>query len=49
LWHDRTADESHIDAETEAVRKALNTVTDNEDLVSSLLPVGDGLLVAVKQ
>jgi predicted O-methyltransferase YrrM len=49
LWHDRTADESHIDAETEAVRKALNTVSDNEDLVSSLLPVGDGLLVAVKQ
>jgi predicted O-methyltransferase YrrM len=49
LWHDRTADESHIDAETEAVRKALSTVSDNEDLVSSLLPVGDGLLVAVKQ
>jgi predicted O-methyltransferase YrrM len=49
LWHDRTADESHIDPETEAIRKALNAVRDNEDLVSSLLPVGDGLLVAVKR
>jgi predicted O-methyltransferase YrrM len=46
LWHDRTADESYIDAETEAIRKALDAVKDNEDLVSSLLPVGDGLLVA---
>jgi predicted O-methyltransferase YrrM len=49
LWHDRTADESHIDAETEAIRKALNAVRDDEDLVSTLLPVGDGLLVAVKR
>ena len=49
LWHDRTADESHIDPETEAIRKALNSVRDNEELVSSLLPVGDGLLVAVKR
>jgi predicted O-methyltransferase YrrM len=49
LWHDRTADESYIDEETEAIRKALNLVRDNEDLVSALLPVGDGLLVAVKR
>ena len=49
LWHDRTADDSHIDAETEAIRKALNIVRDDENLLSSLLPVGDGLLVAVKQ
>jgi predicted O-methyltransferase YrrM len=49
LWHDRTADESYIDAETEAIRKALDAVKDNEDLVSSLLPVGDGLLVAAKR
>jgi predicted O-methyltransferase YrrM len=49
LWHDRTADESYIDAETEAIRKALDAVKDNEDLVSSLLPVGDGLLVAVRR
>jgi predicted O-methyltransferase YrrM len=49
LWHDRTADGSHIDSETEAIRNALTAVRDNEDLVSTLLPVGDGLLVAVKR
>lgn len=49
LWHNRTADGSHIDKETEAIRNALSAVKDNEDLVSSLLPVGDGLLVAVKR
>ena len=49
LWHDRTADGSNIDSETEAIRNALNAVRDNEDLVPSLLPVGDGLLVAAKR
>ncbi len=49
LWHDRTADGSNIDSETEAIRNALTAVRDNEDLVPSLLPVGDGLLVAVKR
>src|SRR5215212_11229529 len=49
LWHDRVADETNTDDQTEAVRGALAAVSDNEDLVSSLLPVGDGLLVAVKQ
>ena len=49
LWHDRTADESHIDAETEAVRIALNIVRENENFVPALLPVGDGLLIAVKR
>ena len=49
LWHDRTADGSNIDSETEAIREALIAVNDNEDLVPALLPVGDGLLVAVKR
>jgi predicted O-methyltransferase YrrM len=49
LWHDRTADGSNIDSETEAIRNALSAVKDNEDLVPALLPVGDGLLVAVRQ
>jgi predicted O-methyltransferase YrrM len=49
LWHDRTADGSNIDSETEAIRNALSAVKDNEDLVPALLPVGDGLLVAVKR
>ena len=48
LWHDRTADPSNTDEETEAVREALVAISDNEDLVATLLPVGDGLLAAVK-
>jgi predicted O-methyltransferase YrrM len=49
LWHDRTADGGNVDSGTEAIRNALNAVRDNEDLVPALLPVGDGLLVAVKR
>ena len=49
LWHDRTADPSNTDEQTEAIRAALAAIADNEDLVSTLLPVGDGLLVAVKR
>lgn len=48
LWHDRVADPSNTDEETEAIREALTAIRDNEYLVSALLPVGDGLLVAVK-
>ena len=48
LWHDRVADPANTDEETAAVREALTTVRDNEDLVPALLPVGDGLLLAVK-
>ncbi len=49
LLHDRTADPAQTDEETESVRAALELIRDNEDLVTSLLPVGDGLLVAVKR
>ena len=49
LWHDRTADPSNTDEQTEAIRAALAAIADNEDLISTLLPVGDGLLVAVKR
>ena len=48
LGQDRTADPAQTDEETEAVRAALAAVHDNEDLVPALIPVGDGLLVAVK-
>ena len=49
LWHDRTADDTNTDDHTESIRSALAAISDNEDLVSALLPVGDGLLVAVKR
>lgn len=49
LWHDRVADPAQTDEQTVAIREALRAVSENEDLVSALLPVGDGLLVAVKR
>jgi predicted O-methyltransferase YrrM len=49
LLRDRLADPGQTDEETESVRAALELIRDNEDLVPTLLPVGDGLLVAVKR
>ena len=49
LWHDRTADTAEDDDETLSVRSALEAVSENDDLVATLLPVGDGLLAAVKR
>jgi predicted O-methyltransferase YrrM len=48
LWHNKTADPAVTDDETEAIRAALTAVRENDDLTAALLPVGDGLLVAVK-
>jgi predicted O-methyltransferase YrrM len=48
LLRDRVADPANTDEETETVREALSSIAENEDLVPTLLPVGDGLLVAVK-
>jgi predicted O-methyltransferase YrrM len=49
LWHDRVADPSVRDAATTVVRELGATVRDDERLVPVLLPVGDGLLAAVKR
>ncbi|MDQ1713946.1 MAG: hypothetical protein QOE45_3396 [Frankiaceae bacterium] len=48
LWHDKVADPDVEDPDTTAVRSLLETVAQDSGLVSALLPVGDGLLVAVK-
>ncbi|HET9647459.1 MAG TPA: O-methyltransferase [Microlunatus sp.] len=48
LWHDRVADPNDNDEPTMIIRETLAAVAENEELVSALLPVGDGLLVAVK-
>jgi predicted O-methyltransferase YrrM len=48
LWHDKVADPEADDPDTQAVRSLLETVAEDSGLVSALLPVGDGLLVAVK-
>lgn len=49
LWHDRVADPSQRDADTVALRELGRTIRDDTRLVSALLPVGDGLLVAAKR
>jgi predicted O-methyltransferase YrrM len=48
LWHDQVADPSVRDPQTQAIRDTLAAVTEHEDLVELLLPVGDGLLLAQK-
>jgi predicted O-methyltransferase YrrM len=48
LWHDRVADPAQRDEETVAIRELCRTVREHDSLVSVLLPVGDGLLVAKK-
>jgi predicted O-methyltransferase YrrM len=49
LWHDRVADPLQRDADTTALRELGKTIRDDDRLVPALLPVGDGLLVAVKR
>ncbi|MBW8481357.1 O-methyltransferase [Actinomadura parmotrematis] len=49
LWGDRVADPACTDAETEAIREVGRMVRDDERLVPLMLPVGDGLLCAVKR
>ena len=48
LWHDRVADPAQRDEETTAIRELGREIAENDDLVSVLLPVGDGLLAAKK-
>ncbi len=48
LWHDRVADPAQRDPETVAIRELGRGVLEDDRLVPVLLPVGDGLLCAVK-
>ncbi len=48
LWHDRTADPAQGDEQTEAIRAAVTDIKENDSLIAALLPVGDGLIVAIK-
>ena len=48
LWHNLVADESNDDDETLIIREALQSVQETEEFTAALLPVGNGLLVAVK-
>jgi predicted O-methyltransferase YrrM len=49
LWHDRVPDPAQRDPETVAIRELGRAVREDETLVPALLPVGDGLLVAVRR
>ena len=49
LWHDRVADPAQRDPDTIAIRGALTALQDDERFVVALLPVGDGLLTAVRR
>lgn len=49
LWHDKVADPAARDATTVLLRDLGKQLRDDERLVVSLLPVGDGMLAAVKR
>src|SRR3954470_9810708 len=48
LWHDRVADPAQRDPETVAIRELGRAVQENDELLSLLIPMSDGLLVARK-
>jgi predicted O-methyltransferase YrrM len=49
LWSGRTADPAYTDIETAAIREVCDLVRQDEHLIPLLMPVGDGLLAAVKR
>ena len=49
LWHDKVADPAARDADTTTLRDLGKSLRDHDALVPTLLPVSDGLLVAVKR
>ncbi len=49
LWHDKVADPAARDASTTVLRDLGKRLRDDERLISALLPVGDGVLAAVKR
>jgi len=49
LWHDKVADPATRDETTTTLRDLGKTLRDNESLLPTLLPVGDGVLAAVKR
>ena len=49
LWHDKVADPAQRDEVTVALRALGRSLVDDDRFVPALLPVGDGLLVAVKR
>ncbi len=48
-WSDKESDPANRDAETRTLREVGRTIRDHDQFTVSLLPVGEGLLVAVKR
>ena len=48
LWHDKVADPAVRDESTRTLRDLGKSLRDNERFTVTMLPVSDGLLVAVK-
>jgi len=49
LWHDKVADPAARDETTRTLRDLGKSVRDDTAFTTTLLPVGDGLLVAIKR
>lgn len=49
LWHDLVADPANRDETTTTLRDLGKALRDNDSLLAALLPVGDGVLAAVKR
>jgi predicted O-methyltransferase YrrM len=49
LWHDRVADPAQRDPDTIAIRGCMNALREDDRFLVALLPVGDGLLTAVRR
>jgi predicted O-methyltransferase YrrM len=49
LWHDQVADPASRDATTSPQRDLGKAIRDHDQLVPALLPVSDGLMVAVRR
>jgi predicted O-methyltransferase YrrM len=48
-WSDSEADPANRDPETRTLREVGRSIRERDDFVTALLPVGEGLLVAVKR
>lgn len=49
LWHDQVADPARREPDTVAMRQLAKDIADSSDWVTQILPVGDGLLVAIRR
>lgn len=49
LWHDHVADPARREPDTVAMRQLIKDLSESPEWITQVLPVGDGLLVAVRR